>query len=110
MAQGPEAKVKARIRDLLRAKNIWFCTPIGATYGAGGVPDFICCWCGLFLAIEAKAPRKENTVRPLQQMQIDAIRAAGGLAVVVSDIEQLRSLIDYYAREHKEISDARLVR
>lgn len=110
MAQGPEAKVKAKIRDLLRAKGIWFCTPIGATYGAAGVPDFICCWCGLFMAIEAKAPGKEKTVRPLQQMQIDAIRIAGGLAVVVSDIEQLRVLLNYYAHEHKEISDGRLTR
>lgn len=88
----PEAKVKAGIKKLLNARSIWYCTPIGSQFGNGGVPDFICCWKGLFIGIEAKAPGKRGNVSALQDFQIKGIRAADGIAVVVEDASELDEL------------------
>lgn len=85
----PEAKVKAAIRRWLKANDVWFCMPIGTGFGTAGVPDFVCCWRGQFLAIEAKAPGKRTNTTALQDYQIAAIHAAGGVAVVVDDAAQL---------------------
>lgn len=89
MAMTPEAKVKAQIKAWLKARSIWYCCPIGSGFGSSGVPDFICCWDGGFLAIEAKAPGKRGNTTPLQDDQIMGIHRAGGAAIVVDDIKQL---------------------
>lgn len=85
----PEAKVKAAVRAWLKARGIWYCMPIGSGYGTSGVPDFLCSWRGRFLAIETKAPGRRNNTTALQRMQIEAIEASGGTAVVIDDPAQL---------------------
>ena len=94
MAATPEAKVKARIKAWLKARGVWYCTPIGSGYGTSGVPDFLCCWRGRFLAIEAKAPGKRSNTTELQKQQLKAISSAGGIALVVDDVSQLDNLLD----------------
>lgn len=93
MAATPEAKVKAKIKAWLKARGIWYCMPIGTGFGNSGVPDFICCAGGQMLAIEAKAPGKRRNTTDLQDRQIEAIRAAGGIAVVVDDVSQLEGIL-----------------
>ena len=51
MAQTPEAKVKAKIKALLKNYGVYYAMPIGTGYGNAGVPDFLCCAGGHFLAI-----------------------------------------------------------
>jgi hypothetical protein len=51
----PEAKVKAKIKKILLTHDIWYAMPHGAGYGNAGIPDFLCCHKGKFIAIEAKA-------------------------------------------------------
>lgn len=92
MAQTPESKVKAAIKKWLQARGIWYCCPIGTAWGRSGVPDFVCCWGGQFLAIEAKAPGKRRNTTALQDDEIKAIHQAGGAAIVVDDVEQLNEL------------------
>jgi hypothetical protein len=89
----PEGRVKARIKAWLKERGIWFCMPIGTGYGTSGVPDFICCANGRFLAIEAKAPGRARNTTVLQDQQIMAIHKAGGVAVVVDDPGQLEQLL-----------------
>ena len=55
MATTPEAKVKAKIKAILKEHNVYYAMPIGTGYGNSGVPDFLCCVNGKFVAIEAKA-------------------------------------------------------
>jgi hypothetical protein len=98
LAQTPEGKVKAGIKSWLRARGIWFCMPMGTGFGSSGVPDFICCWAGRFLAIEAKAPGKRSNTTTMQKDQIAAIAAAGGTALVVDDVSLLDSLDDKWMR------------
>jgi len=89
VAQTPEGKVKAAIKKWLKARGIWFCMPMGTGFGTSGVPDFVCCWNGKFLAIEAKAPGKRSNTTSMQDDQIMAIHQAGGAAIVVDDVAQL---------------------
>ena len=83
MARGPEFYVKARVVNVLKMHNVYYFFP--ATYGMGrsGVPDIICCVDGNFLAIECKAGKGKTT--PLQDVELENIRRAGGTALVVNE-------------------------
>jgi Holliday junction resolvase len=83
MAQTPEAKVKAKIKDLLKKYGVYYAMPIGTMFGKAGVPDFLCCVGGHFLAIEAKAGK--GTTTALQDKNIKQINDGGGTAVVINE-------------------------
>jgi len=83
MAQTPEAKVKAKIKEILKAHNIYYVMPIGTGYGNSGVPDFICCVHGYFMAIEAKAGK--GTTTALQEKNLTNVRNSGGVALVINE-------------------------
>jgi len=89
----PEGKVKKAVREYLRANNVWFFQPVSNGMGQVGIPDFICCFNGWFLAIETKAPGKLKGVTPNQQRVIDEIKSHGGLAVVVDSVDSLIPVI-----------------
>jgi len=90
----PEGKVKKAVREFLRAKDVWFYQPVQNGMGQVGIPDFVCCYRGTFIAIETKAPGKLSGVTPNQQRVIDAIKAHGGLAVVVDSVDSLTPVFD----------------
>jgi hypothetical protein len=46
------------------------------------------------LGIEAKAPGKRSNTTPLQDREIAAIQAAGGIAIVVDDVSQLATILE----------------
>ena len=83
MAATPEAKVKAKIKALLKKHGAYYAMPIGSGYGNSGVPDFLVCLGGEFLAIEAKAGKGKTTA--LQDKHLREIEAAGGRALVVNE-------------------------
>jgi Holliday junction resolvase len=86
----PEGRIKVQIKRVLDELGIWYFMPAANGFGKVGIPDFICCWQGEFLAIEAKAPGKMGTLTPNQMRRIEEIRSAGGTAYVVDDPEYLR--------------------
>lgn len=92
MARTPEGKVKEDVKKFLRSKGAWFCMPMGTGFGSSGVPDFLCCWRGIFIAIETKAPGRIKNTTPLQDRQIADICCAGGRALVVDCVEQLKEV------------------
>jgi pantoate kinase len=98
MAATPEAKVKAKIKAILKARNVYYAMPIGTGYGNSGVPDFLCCVNGKFLAIEAKAGN--GTTTALQEKNLKAIREAGGLTAVIyeTNIDDLKHWIEGAAK------------
>lgn len=65
---------------------MYYAMPIGTGYGNSGVPDFLCCFNGEFLAIEAKAGKGKTTA--LQDKHLAAILAAGGRTLIINE-EQL---------------------
>ena len=90
----PEGRVKAAVKAALKARGIWYCMPMGTGYGSSGVPDFLCCHQGRFLAIETKAPGKRSNTTVLQAQQIASIQGAGGTALVIDDISQLKDIFN----------------
>ena len=84
MASTPEKKVKDKVVKLLKAYGIYYFFPATHGFGRSGVPDVICCISGKFLAIECKAG--DNKPTALQEREIAAIKAAGGIAVVVNEL------------------------
>ncbi len=96
MASTPENKVKLRIKKVLDRLGVWYFMPVAGPFSTHGIPDFIGCWAGDFVAIEAKAPGKIGTLTVHQQRRIEQINEAGGYAIVVDDAEELeRLLIDW---------------
>lgn len=93
----PEKKVKTAILRILNKYNVWYCMPATGGYGRSGIPDFLCCFKGKFIAIEAKA--KGNNTTPLQERELLAIEAAGGIALLVNEdlLEALELKIKWLA-------------
>jgi len=85
----PEGKVKEAVKKVLKSRGIWFFMPMQNGFGVVGIPDFICCWKGQFLAIETKAPGKRADTTPNQERKIQEIKDHGGWALVVDDAKQL---------------------
>ena len=83
MSQTPEAKVKAKIKAILKEHNTYFAMPIGTGLGNSGVPDFLVCHNGKFLGIEAKAGKGKTTA--LQEKNLRDIDRAGGLTLVITE-------------------------
>ena len=95
MAQTPEGKVKARLKKYLDEMGIYHFSPFQAGMGRAGVPDVIGCYRGLFVAFECKAGKGKTTA--LQEREINAIRAAKGLAFVINEdnVDNLKELLQW---------------
>ena len=87
----PEGIVKAMIKDRLGEEGAYFFMPVQTGYGAKTL-DFLVCWRGFFLSIEAKAPGKAPT--KYQQITMQRILDAGGIAVCIDCKEALDALFE----------------
>ena len=83
MPATPESKVKNKIKVVLTKYRVYYAMPIGTMYGNSGVPDFLCCIKGRFLAIEAKAGKGKTTA--LQDKNLHLIEKAGGVSLVIRE-------------------------
>lgn len=90
-AKTPEGVVKQQIKDILDSLGAWWFMPATYGYGRSGVPDFIVCYKGNFIAIEAKSNKTTHPVTALQQRELDKISGAEGLGLVV-DEDNVKSL------------------
>lgn len=79
----PESKVKADVVKVLKKCGAYYFFPATGGYGRSGVPDIVACLNGKFVGIECKAGK--NTLTELQRKELKAIRAAGGVAIVVRE-------------------------
>lgn len=94
MAQTPEGRVKSAVKKWLRDRGVWFFMPVSNGMGQVGIPDIICCYKGLFVAIETKAPGKRGNITENQRRVIMEIQLAKGYAWVVDGTEDLALLFD----------------
>jgi hypothetical protein len=98
----PEGRVKDKVKKLLKANGIWFYMPVQNGMGVHGIPDLVCCYEGLFIGIETKAPGKRpttydqrwNKASANQQNRMTEIKNAGGIALVVDDVAQVEELLN----------------
>ena len=79
----PEAKVKNKIRSILKKYNVYFFMPRGTALGRNGIPDIICCINGCFVGIECKAGKNKSTALQLYEQQ--QIKNNKGIAIVVNE-------------------------
>lgn len=88
MAKQPESRLQQRIRAALEAAfpGSWLFKVHGGPFQPAGVPDLVGTVEGLFIGLEVKMP--DGTVSPIQARTIEMIRAAGGIAEVVTSVEE----------------------
>jgi hypothetical protein len=86
----PEGKVKAKVKALLNEVGGWHVMVVPQGMGRRGIPDFIICHRGHFIAVEAKAAGNKPTT--LQQRELDALGAAGASVMVVDSDETINEL------------------
>ena len=92
MAMTPEKKVKDKVAKVLKQLGAYYFFPATGGYGRSGVPDIVGCYNGKFFGIECKAGK--NTTTALQELELEKIRKAGGIGLVVNeknvgDVERL---------------------
>lgn len=95
----PEGKVKDMVRDIFKKINaqwpgrLWHCMPMGQMYGKRGVPDFLVCVNGNFVAVEVKA--QGGKLSAMQQLELNQIGIARGYTFVANpdNIELLSRML-----------------
>lgn len=89
-----ERDLKAKVKKLLADNGVWYFMPVPTGMGRKGIPDFICCVRGSFLAIETKVG--DNTLTGHQQREVEAIATAGGAVLVLyeTQFETFRAVLE----------------
>lgn len=74
----------------LRSRDDCFCwKEHGGMYGTAGLPDIICCYKGRFIAFEVK--NAKGKVTELQKWTMGQINSAGGAAMVVRSVDEVKT-------------------
>lgn len=88
-----EKDIVAAIMKYLRTLPKCFCwKEHGGMYGTAGIPDIIACVDGRFYGFEVKTEKGKPTA--LQEATIRKILAAGGEAVIVRSVDEVRSILE----------------
>jgi hypothetical protein len=98
MATTPEAKVKKRVKVILKELGAYYTMPVTGGFGTSGAPDFLVCLKGNFVGIECKAGKGKPTA--LQEKNLHDITQAGGQALVINEenVGNLRELLIWRTR------------
>lgn len=87
-----------QIRNYLKTvTDLFFWKEHGGQYGTAGIPDIIVCYRGRFIAFEAKVGNNKPTL--LQECTIRQILRAGGYALVVKSVEEVKEVIRAFEKE-----------
>lgn len=87
-----ESAIVARIVRRLKQAGVWCYKVHGSAMSRAGVPDLICCVNGSFVAIEVKTEEGRVSVR--QRVEVEAIKRAGGHAVVTWGMTAADATVD----------------
>jgi hypothetical protein len=82
---------RAVTRWLATQPDVWALKVHGGPMQRVGVPDFLLCVNGCFLAVELKAP--EGVVSTRQAHEISLIRTAGGVAGISRSLHEFQDLV-----------------
>lgn len=69
----------------------------GGIYSTAGIPDIICCYKGKFVAFEVKT--KKGKLSKLQEVMIERIRQAGGVAFKVTSVQEVKDILEKVLQE-----------
>lgn len=92
---GAEKRFEEKVKTFLKEQNCWVLKTWSNGVQRSGVPDLLICCNGYFLGVELKA--ENGTPSELQLWNIDEIRKAGGIAIVLypNQFEEFKQLIGW---------------
>ena len=97
---GSEKLFENKVKQFLKKKGCWYVKYWGGgTFTKSGIPDLLICCNGYFLAVELKSSK--GKVSELQNHQIEQIKKAGGIAMVLypKDFDEFQFLINELIKE-----------
>lgn len=83
--------VAAILRYLKQRPRCFAWKTHGGMYGTAGIPDIIACMDGRFYAFEVKRPG--GRLSRLQDVTLKKIEAAGGVAVIVTSVDEVKKAL-----------------
>lgn len=92
-----ESTLTRKMVKHMRAQGAFAAKIHGSMYSSG-IPDIVGAHHGVFLGLEVKVPGREHTVTDLQQVTLDKIEEAGGIAGVVTDLEEVDEALEQAER------------
>lgn len=78
-------------------KDLFYWKEHGGQFGTSGIPDIIICYKGRFLGLECKQPGRKPTI--LQAITLNKIMRAGGIGVVITDVNQVKEMIESLSQD-----------
>lgn len=87
-----ESAIDRTIKHELTRRRAWAIKTHGTTAGRRGIPDWLACHHGIFLAVETKQPT--GRLEPLQRHELERIQRAGGRIVVARSADDVRHALD----------------
>jgi len=87
-----ESSLQTIVLQYLKSKGAYTINIEVSAFQSEGEPDIVCCYKGRFLAFETKLPYNKPT--PLQAEKLRLINLAGGKAIAVYDLNQVREVLD----------------
>ena len=100
MATTPEGKVKEQIKAVLKKNNAWYFMPVQNGMGRSGIPDFIVCYHGRMIGVEAKAPSGTPTYNQLTVGE--EIKEHGGEYIIARSGAEVQQYFDSRGDHLKE--------
>jgi len=99
-AKTPEGKVKLQVKNILNklGSECWYFMPVTRGMSRNGIPDFIGCYKGRMFAIETKSIFSSHTLTSLQEKELDGIRRADGIALVINE-DNMDTLVKLLTQE-----------
>lgn len=86
--QSNQAKIRKFLKSVPQCWNVKV-----KTADRAGIPDVIVCFRGYFIGFEVKRTESGEATK-IQQYEIDRIKAAQGLAFVVSSVDDVKAILD----------------
>ena len=88
-----EIDIVNKIKAYLQTKQgLFFWKEHGGQFGTAGIPDIIICYKGKFIGLECKLPGRKPTL--FQKITLGKIEKAGGIAKVVTSVEEVKEIIE----------------
>lgn len=88
-----ESNLRDKVAAYLKSRpQCWHVKTLGSAMGRRGIPDFLICFLGRFVAIELKAGK--GTTTAIQDVEQAKIAAAFGIVAVARSLDEVKRILD----------------
>ena len=87
-----EKSIETKIKSYLKSKGAYYVKYFGNKFSQVGVPDILACYKGRFIGIEVK--NEKGKTSPLQDINLQQIKEAGGISIIARSVEDVQHVID----------------